>query len=234
VIAVFKRELHSYFTGPIAYIFCGIYLLVTNLCFYYMNIQNYSSDTSSIFLVAIIALMILIPLMTMRLWSEEKRQRTDQLLLTAPVTTTAVVMGKFLSALVVLAVSMLLTLVQPLIVTMHGTPQMGMIVGNYVALFLAASAYIAISMFFSSLTKSQLVAALCSILALVMFLLMDMFAVRIEIAWVANTLTFLSIVSRFANLLAGVFSLSDIFYFVSLTALFIFLTSRVIEKQRWS
>ncbi len=234
MLAVFKRELHSYFTGPIAYIFCAIYLLVTNLCFYYMNIQNYSSDISSIFLVAIIAFMILIPLMTMRLWSEEKRQRTDQLLLTAPVTTTAVVMGKFFSALVVLAISMLLTLVQPLIVVMHGTAQVGMIVGNYVALFLAASAYIAISMFFSSLTKSQLVAALGSILALVLFLLMDMFAVRIEITWIANTLAFLSIVSRFANLLAGVLSLSDIFYFVSLTALFLFLTSRVIEKQRWS
>ncbi len=234
MLAVFKRELHSYFTGPIAYIFCAIYLLVTNICFYYMNIQNYSSDISSIFLVAIIALMILIPLMTMRLWSEEKRQRTDQLLLTAPVTTTAVVLGKFFSALVVLAISMILTLVQPLIVVMHGTAQTGMIVGNYVALFLAASAYIAISMFFSSLTKSQLVAALGSIIALILFLLMDMFAVRIEISWIANSLTFLSIISRFANLLAGVFSLSDIFYFVSLTALFIFLTSRVIEKQRWS
>ncbi len=234
MIAVFKRELHSYFTGPIAYIFCGIYLLVTNLCFYNMNIKNYSSDITSIFLIGIITLMILIPLMTMRLWSEEKRQRTDQLLLTAPVTTTEVVLGKFLSALAVLAVSMILTLVQPLIVTMHGTPQVGMIVGNYVALFLAASSYIAISMFFSSLTKSQLVAALLSILALALFLLMDMFAVRIEIAWLANTLTFMSVVSRYANLLAGIFSLSDIFYFISLTALFLFLTSRVIEKQRWS
>ena len=234
MIAIFKRELHSYFTGPIAYIFCAIYLLVTNICFYYMNVSNYSSDITSIFLIAVITLMILIPLMTMRLWSEEKRQRTDQLLLTAPVSTTGIVIGKFLSALTVLALALILTLVQPLIVVAHGTPQVGMIVGNYVALFLAASAYIAISMFFSSLTKSQLVAALGSILALALFLLMDMFAVRIEISWIANTLAFMSIVSRYANLLAGVFSLSDVFYFASLTALFLFLTSRVIEKQRWS
>lgn len=234
MIAVFKRELHAYFTGPIAYIFCAMYLLVTNICFYYMNVASYSSNITTIFLIAIITLMILVPLMTMRLWSEEKRQRTDQLLLTAPVSTTDIVMGKFFSALAVLAVGILLTLVQPLIVVMHGTPQVGMIVGNYVALFLAASAYIAISMFFSSLTKSQLVAALCSILALVLFLLMDMFAASIQISWISNVLTFMSIVSRYANLLSGVFSLSDIFYFVSLTGLFLFLTSRVIEKQRWS
>ena len=232
--AIFKRELHAYFTGPIAYIFCAIYLLVTNLCFYYMNLQEYNSNTTTIFLVAVITLIILMPLMTMRLWSEEKRQRTDQLLLTAPVSTTQIVVGKFLASLAVFVVAVILTLVQPIIVVAHGTPQVGMLVGNYVALFFVGCAFIAISIFFSSLTKSQLVSALCSILALALFLLMDLFAPMIQISWIANMLTFLSIVSRYANLLAGVFSLSDIFYFISLTVLFLFLTSRVIEKQRWS
>lgn len=231
--AVFKRELHAYFTGPIAYIFCAIYLLVTNLCFYFFNIKQYNSNFTLIFMVAVIALIILVPLMTMRLWSEEKRQRTDQLLLTAPVSTTDIVMGKFLSALVVMMLAILLTVVQPLIVVAHGTPQAGMIVGNYVALFLAACAYIAISLFFSALTKSQLVAAIGAMIALAMFFLMDLFATAVQIPWVATILTFLSIISRFANLQAGIFSLSDVFYFISLTALFLFLTSRVIEKQRW-
>ena len=133
-----------------------------------------------------------------------------------------------------MTVALVLTFVQPLIVAMHGTLNTAMVIGNYVALLLAASSYIAISLFFSSLTKSQLVAALFSILALVMFFFMDFFASRVEIAWIAKSFMFLSVITRFANLTAGLLSFADIFYFISLTVLFLFLTSRVIEKQRWS
>jgi len=100
MLAVLKREFQAYFTGPIGYIFCAIFIFLANLIFYFDNLSYYTSDFTHIFNIMMLYMIILIPLMTMRLWSEEKRQRTDQLLLTAPVSTTGVVLGKFFSALV--------------------------------------------------------------------------------------------------------------------------------------
>ncbi|MEG2857719.1 MAG: ABC transporter permease subunit, partial [Clostridia bacterium] len=166
--------------------------------------------------------------------SEERRQKTDQLLLTAPVTTTGVVMGKFLSALTVFLISLAFTLIYPVLVAMRGTPDFGRIIGNYIGIILAASAYIAISLFISSLTKSQIVAAIFSMLALLAFQLMDIVAGMVTSTAVAGVLGFLSMITRFFNIFRGIFALSDILYFISLTVIFLFLTSRVIEKQRWS
>ncbi|MEG2571081.1 MAG: ABC transporter permease, partial [Clostridia bacterium] len=229
-----RRELRAYFTGPIGYIFCAIFVFLCNFSFYSTNLVNYISDFSPTFNLMMLFLMVLVPLMTMRLWSEERRQKTDQLLLTAPVTTTGVVMGKFLSALTVFLISLAFTLIYPVLVAMRGTPDFGRIIGNYIGIILAASAYIAISLFISSLTKSQIVAAIFSMLALLAFQLMDIVAGMVTSTAVAGVLGFLSMITRFFNIFRGIFALSDILYFISLTVIFLFLTSRVIEKQRWS
>ncbi len=232
--AIYKRELRAYFTGPIGYIFIAIFIFLCNGSFYLSNLQAYRSDFSSVFMLMTLILIVLIPLMTMRLWSEEKRQKTDQLLLTAPVSTTGVVLGKFFSALTVFLMGLALTLIYPILVAWRGVPETGKIVGNYVAIILLAAAYIAISLFISSLTKSQLVSAICSILALSLFFFMDMLSGVTSSAFLASVFDFLSLISRYNNLYRGIFSLSDIVYFISLSVIFVFLTSRVIEKQRWS
>ena len=234
MIAVLKRELQSYFTGPIGYVFCAIFVFLSNLFFYLDNLSYYHGDFSPIFNLMMIYLIILIPLMTMRLWSEEKRQRTDQLLLTAPVSTTSIVFGKFFAAMVVFLVALAFTAAYPIIVASSGTLHTAKILGNYVAIIFAAAAYIAISMFFSSLTKSQLLSALFSILALALFLLANILFTKTSSPAIAAVMSFFSMITRYYNFFRGIFSVSDVVYFISITAVFLFMTSRVIEKQRWS
>lgn len=234
MLAVFKREFEAYFTGPIGYIFCAIFIFLANLIFYFDNLSYYTSDFTHIFNIMMLYMIVLIPLMTMRLWSEEKRQRTDQLLLTAPVSTTGVVLGKFFAALAVFLCALALTLPYPIIVASAGTLATAKVIGNYIAIIFAASAYIAISLFFSSLTKSQLIAALFSILALALFFLSNILFNNTTIPWVASVMSFFSMITRYFNFFRGIFSLSDVVYFLSLTGIFLFMTSRVIEKQRWS
>lgn len=234
MFAIFKRELQAYFTGPIGYIFCAIFIFLANLVFYFDNLSYYTSDFTHIFNLMMLYMIVLIPLMTMRLWSEEKRQKTDQLLLTAPVSTTGVVLGKFFAALAVFLCALALTLPYPIIVAFTGTLSTAKVIGNYIAIIFAASAYIAISLFFSSLTKSQLIAALFSILALALFFLANILFTNTTIPWIASVMSFFSMITRYFNFFRGIFSLSDIVYFFSLTGVFLFMTSRVIEKQRWS
>lgn len=232
--AIYKRELRAYFTGPIGYVFIAIFLFLCNGHFYLNNLKFYISDFSATFNIMMLFLIILIPLMTMRLWSEEKRQKTDQLLLTAPVSTTGVVMGKFFAALSVFLIGLCFTLIYPILVAWRGVPDVGKIVGNYIGIILAASAYIAISLFVSSLTKSQLISAIGSILALSLFYFMDILVGVSDSTIVNSIFSFFSMITRYWNLYRGIFALSDVIYFVSLTVIFIFLTSRIIEKQRWS
>ena len=232
--AIFKRELWAYFTGPIGYIFIAIFLLLSNGHFAINTLLAYKSGFSEVFNFMTIVLIILIPLMTMRLWSEEKKQKTDQLLLTAPVSTTGVVLGKFFAALCVFLIALVPTLVYPAIVIWKGVLDTGVVIGNYVGIILVTSAYIAICIFISSLTKSQIISAIGGVLALALFFIADILVGVSSSAIVNTILSFFSMVTRYTNIYIGVLSIADLLYFVSLTVIFLFLTSRVIEKQRWS
>ncbi len=234
--AIFKRELRAYFTGPIGYIFIAIFLFLANGSFCLDSLTQYKSDISAVFENMVLIFIILIPLMTMRLWSEEKRQKTDQLLLTAPVSTTGVVLGKFFAALCVVLIALVLTLVYPILVSWKGTLDTSKTIGNYIGVILVAASYISISLFISSLTKSQILSAIGSILILVVFYIMHVLVYSgvTTSPIIAAILSFFAMSARFVNLSRGILALSDILYFISLTVIFIFLTSRVIEKQRWS
>ena len=205
-----------------------------NIFYYISSVAQYKSDFLYIFNVMLIALVFLIPIMTMRIWSEEKKQKIDQLLLTAPVNTTDIVLGKFFAAMCVFLIALAFTLVYPLLSVIWGTPQFGIVLGNYIAIILAAGAYIAISQFMSSLTESQIISALLSMFTLSVFLLLNIGVYGAKNDAVSAVLSFLSIITRYTRFYSGIFSLADIVYFISLTVLFIFLTSRVIEKRRWS
>ncbi len=232
--AIFKREFRSYFTGGIGFVYCAAFALVMNILYYLNSIAFYKSTFIYIFNLMLIAMIFLIPLMTMRIWSEEKKQKTDQLLLTAPVTTTEIVLGKYFAALCLFLCSLALTLVYPLLSLMFGTLEAGITLGNYIAVIFAASAYIAVSQFMSSLTESQIISAVASMVTLSLFFFLDLAFRNTEIGIISNIASFLSIITRFASFFSGIFSLSDIVYFISLTVLFLFLTARVIEKRRWS
>lgn len=232
--AIFKREMRAYFSDPLGYVYLAIFLFISNLDFYLTNLASYKSDISPIFLDMIMFGVILIPLMTMRLWSEERKQKTEQLLLTAPVSTTGIVLGKFFAAWTLFLIGLSVTLIYPILVGFNGTLALSSVIGNYIGVMLVAASYIAISFFVSSLTKSQIISVICSILILVAFLGMDLLIGFSSSELVNSVLAFLSMVTRYRTLYVGIFSLSDIFYFISITTIFLFITSRVIEKQRWS
>lgn len=232
--AVFKREFVSYFTGGIGYVYCGVFALICNISYYNYCLSAYNSDFLKVISDMLILLILLIPLATMRVWSEEKKQKTDQLLLTAPVSTGEIVLGKFFASFCLFLLSLVLTLVYPIISALYGTLELWAVIGNYVAISLAAAAYIAVSQFMSSLSESQIISALLSVITLFAFYLLDLLFDSTTVGSLSSAASFLSIITRFENFSRGIFVLSDIVYFISFTAIFLFLTSRVIEKRRWS
>lgn len=232
--AIFKREMRAYFTGGTGWVFCSLFAIIMNVFYYLECLLSYKSNFIPLFNYMLIIFTFLIPLMTMRIWSEEKKQKIDQLLLTAPVGTTEIVLGKYFAAVTVLLIALALTLPYPLLASVYGTPEHAITVGNYIAIILAGGAYIAVSQFMASLTESQIISALLSFAALLFFILTQLFFDFIPYDFVAKVAGFLSIPARFINFTKGIFSFADAFYFISLSALFIFFTARVIESRRWN
>ena len=234
MIAIMKRDLRGFFTSPIGYVFLAIFLLISNYFFYVINIQGGYSILSYVFEQTLFVLLFLIPMITMRLMSEEMKQRTDQMLLTAPVRITDIVMGKYLAALMVFIIGLAGTLIWPLIITMFGDPAIYEIIGNYIAIIFAISTLIAMGLFISSLTESQIIAAIISFVAFLAIYMFGSMASAIDNPIISTILNWLSIFSRYKNIVAGLLPLDDIVYYLSVTVVFLFLTTRVIEKKRWA
>jgi ABC-2 type transport system permease protein len=234
--AIYKRELRAYFTTPMGYVFCAMFLTLTNVFFYLGNVLYSYGNLSSIFFIMLVLLALTTPILTMRLFSEEYRQKTDQLLLTSPVRPIDIVAGKYLSAMTVVAISFAATLVFPLIVAIYGTPNGGQLLGNYLALLCAASAFVSIGLLISSVTENQIVSLLGTMGVLVflylLYLITDSF-VPASWVWLHAFVQWFSPFTRFVSFTEGVFPLNEIVFYVTLAALFLFLTSRVLDKKRW-
>ena len=234
MLAVFKRDLRAYFTSPIGFVFLAVFLVLSNLFFYIYNIMGQSSDMTSLFANLLFILSFIIPILTMRLFSEELRQKTDQLLLTSPVSIGSIVMGKYLACLAVFVFALLCTFTWPLVITMYGHPALYTIIGNYAALFFAAAAFIAIGLFISALTESQIVAAIITFAVYLGLYLMASLSSVVQNNVLRYIINWISVFARYQSFSLGLFSLDDIVYYISLTGIFLFLTDRVLEKKRWA
>jgi len=178
--------------------------------------------------------MFLIPVLTMRLMSEDKKIKTDQILLTSPVTITGVVLGKYFAALLVYIVATLSTVVQCLMVGLFTTPEWGVIFTNYIGMILLGATFIAIGMFISSLTENQVVSAIGAIAASILVTVMDSIVPKINIEFLDAFLTDATFSSRYNEFMTGVIDFSNIMFFLSIIAVFLFLSGRVLEKRRWA
>lgn len=255
MFAIYRKEMRSYFINPIGYVYLGIFLVFSALLCCYTTLVSGSYDTSSYFTYLILTLIILIPLLTMRLFAEERKMRTEQLLLTSPVTLTGMVLGKYFAALTMYVSGVLLSCINfiPLFViaaaerggenysSVHIGPIGGQLVGSVVAVILLGAALIAIGTLISSLTENQLSAAVITIGVIAVLILLNVFnvltdsngqpligsyAVRFVIDWVC-------LLSRFSSFSNGIFDYAALLYYLSLSFIFIFLTIRVYEKRRW-
>lgn len=234
MIAVFKRDLKSYFTSPLGYVFIAAFLAVMNVFFYIYNVASAQSSLSTVFNFMVYILIFVTPLLTMRLFSEEFKQKTDQLLLTSPVKVSSIVIGKFLAALTIFAIALAVTLLYVVIIASHGQPNIRELLANYFAIFCVAAAFISIGVFISSLTENQLVSAVLTLAAFLVLYLIDTSGFGAQNAILNNLLYSISLFVRYTTISNGVLTLSDIVFYVSVAAVFIFITTRVIEKKRWS
>lgn len=173
MLAVFSKELRTYFTTPIGYIFMGVFLLISGILFTISNVFAMNSDYSSFLGSLIFIFLLVIPLLTMKILSEEKRQKTDQLLLTAPIATGKVIAGKFLAALTLYLITMSLTFLYPLFLSFHGKLDTAQIIGTYIGFFLLGASFISIGIFVSSLTDSQASAAILTFCVLIITWIID-------------------------------------------------------------
>jgi ABC-2 type transport system permease protein len=238
--AIYKRELRSYFITPIGYVFAGMFLTVSGLLFSWLvlsadNSGSYSyAKISNYFVYLLFVFSVLIPLLTMKLLSEEKKQKTEQLLLTSPVSLTGVVIAKYLAALTIFAATLLVNSLNYILLYIYGNPNAAVILSNILGLFLIGASFIAIGLFLSSVTENQLIAAVSSIAVIVALLLISLLADTIEKEFFRVILKWFSVIDRYAPFTLGYFDIPAIIYFVSFTAVFLFLTVRVYEKRRWS
>ncbi len=196
--AVFKRELRNYFTSPIAYIYLAVFYLYTGYFFVQTNIYSATADMSFVFSGVFTLIMIMLPLLTMRLMSEDIKQKTDQCLLTAPVSLGGIVFGKFFAALFVFVVGMLIYIPFILVVfKLAGGIAWATVIGNMCALLLLGASFISIGLFVSSLTENQIVAAIVSFIIMLFLYMVDVIAGSIDIEWLKKAMTAIGFCNRY-------------------------------------
>ncbi|MDR0324667.1 MAG: ABC transporter permease subunit [Oscillospiraceae bacterium] len=239
MLAVFKRDFKAYFTSAIGYIYLGAYILVLNLLFYLNNALGASPSLSGVFSFMLMVMMFVTPILTMRVFSEDFKQKTDQLLFTSPVKLSGIVMGKYLSSFAVFVCLLLLTLLWPFAISVFGENNTAEVVGNYIGILCIGAAYIAMGVFISSLTENQVVAAVGSLGLFVALYILEVVALIFYQSGalpmlVMRSLRFISIYGRYNDISRGVLALDDIVYFLSVCAIFLFLTVRGLEKRRWA
>ncbi len=233
--AIFKRELDNYLNNPIGYVFLGIFVLMFSGLFCYINLYGLaSSDISHTFRIMAYAMLCVMPLLTMRLMAEEKASKTDQLLLTSPVTSTGIVLGKFFAVMGLIIVALLFTVPHLIILIIYGNPALGTTALAYLGFLLYCAVYASIGIYISSLTENQVISAVISFAIFAAMLATEVFVVpAIQNPIIYKILGSISFVARFNNFYLGILNISSVVYYISVAVLFVYLTVLSVEKRRW-
>jgi ABC-2 type transport system permease protein len=249
--AIFKKEMRLYFTSPVAWVVFTIFLLIAGYFFYSIfafftlasmqsamnpqmgrDLNVTDSVMRPLFSNISVILLLLMPLVTMRLFAEERRAGTIELLLTYPVRDGAVLAGKYLSAFALYAIMIGLTLLYPAIVVYFARLEWGPILTGYLGLLLMGATFIAVGVFASSLTENQIVAAITTFGALLIFWILG-WSADYAGGTAGKVLQFLSILEHNDSFSKGVLDSKDVLYYLNFTLLALFLTLRSLEARRW-
>jgi ABC-2 type transport system permease protein len=286
--AIYKKEMRAYFTQMVGYLFLAFFILMVGMFFVFINIFSASGRFGDVLHNASIIFYILVPILTMRLFSEEARHKTDQLIFTSPLTIAQIVCGKFFAAFSLFLIGVAVTVVFPLILTRYAVAELpvAQIIGSYIGFILIGACAIAVGMFISVLTENQIIAAVGTFAAIYFMFIIDSIAMTMPISAVSSlifaalliiaaaglwfystkhlissiiiiflgslaaiilyinnnlifdalimrTLLWFSLYSRFGVLSQGVLNSADLIYYISFSALFVYLTMNLIEKRRW-
>ncbi len=234
MLAIFKRELRSYFTGVVGYVFLVIYLAVAGALFAYTTLYSMSGDVTTYFMLMLLFSAVILPLLTMKSFSEERKTKTEQLLLTAPVSLTGMMLGKFLASYLMFASVTLFSSLYFLFLIPYTQLKFAVLIGNVVALLLVGFVFISIGLFVSALTENQLSAAIGTIAIIFVSLGIGLLGSFIPSNyWIRSVFDSLSVLSRYQTFAAGYFDLSSVFYYLSFGAVFLWLTVRVYDRRRY-
>ena len=222
--AIIKKEFKSYFLSPIGYIYIGVFLLMCSIFFYLDVFAFLSTDFPYMFGSASTILTFIVPLITMRMFSEERKNGTEQLLLTSPRSITQVVLGKFIAATLVVLVSVLLTLIYFGILCYFGEPQLGKSLVAILGFALLAIAYVSFGMFASSLTENQVISAVITIAVFILLWFLPSFS---------STFADFSLMEAFyESFYLGTISIKNLVLLVSFSALFVVFTIMVLQRRK--
>lgn len=255
VLTLFGRDLKSYFSSPVAWVVIGLFLVITGVFFYLLtssflqysvNLQwqaarlrqppppvnvNHMIIRPFFSNMSVITLFML-PMITMRIFSEDKRTGTMELLLTSPVTTTQIVLGKFLAAFVLYTVMVLTTCVYPLVIIFFGEPDVWPVVVSYAGVLAMGAASIGLGMWISSMTENQIIAAVGTFVALLFLWLVGWFS-NFTTGFLGGFFKYVSIVEHFDDFSKGILDTGHVAYYVSLGGIALFLAHQSIESLRW-
>lgn len=246
IYPILKRELRSYFASPLAYIILVVFQVISAR-FFFLYLQGYlqfqfdpgyqvqTGDLNLNNLVILpyfgtisIVLLLIVPLITMRLVADEKKNYTAELLFTSPVRIRSIVLGKFLAALILLVIMLLLSSINIFVLMVHGNPDLGAVLSGYIGLLLLGASFLAVGIFASSLTENQLIAAVVSFGVLLLLWLVGALSDA-----ESTILGYLSVINHYEDFGKGIIDLKDVVYYLSLIFLGLFLTYSSLESERW-
>ena len=252
VRVVAGKELRSYFMSPVAYVVIAMFLLIVGVLTYLAAVQASTIAMQQmqvrgvvpelhvnelvfrpVFGNLAIILLLLLPMLTMRLFAEERKMRTLELLMTSPITVTEMVLGKYLAAIVVFGVMVGLTGLTPLMLSFFTDIEWLPLGAAYFGLFLMGALFLSVGLFSSSLTENQIIAVFVSFGILLLFWMVGWAADALKGEPIGQVLLYLSIVNHFDPFVNGLIDTRDIVYYITSIVFWIFLTHRVIESQRW-
>jgi len=231
--AIFKREFKGYFSSPIAYIYLTAFIVLINWLFLRGFFLINQASLRSLFSILPWIFLLFVPAVTMRLWAEERKLKTLEILLTLPVRDVEVVLGKFLASYAFFAFSILLTFPLPITLAILGEPDGGQLIGGYLGILLLGGSYLAIGLFASSLTENQIIAFIIGILlCFILFIIGEQLVLFNLPGFLVPIFEFLGLGSHFESIGRGVIDTRDLIYYLSLIGFFLFLNIRSIETRR--
>jgi len=248
IFAITRKEMEQYFASPIAYIVITLFMILCGI-FFYVYLQFYMRQTAMagqmggeaaelsqsilrpFFANISFFFLIILPMLTMKLVAEEKKLGTYELLMTSPITIPQLVIGKYLGALSVVLIILILSAIFPIILFIFGHPDPGPVLTGFLGLFLIAAAFLGIGIFCSTITESQIVAAVLAFVFLIIFWIIN-FLTQSD-AWYGKVAQYVSIYQRFDDFTKGVLNVNDAFYYLSFGFFFLFVSGIVLQSQRW-
>ena len=229
-----KREIREYFHTPVGYVFIGVFLAVSSVLFYMQILRQRSGDLPNFIAEMSYLWMLLSPVLTMRLLAEEKQKKTDQLLLTSPVSLPGIVVGKYLAAVTVLLITAGLTLFFVLIVALYGTIYPAELAVNYLGFILQGCAFVALDLFISGCAGTPVTAAVMAFGANFLLWILDLLENAVQVGWASDVLRFLSLYRRNEPFVMGQLSFAGLLFDLSFIAAFLILTVYHLDRRRYS